>query len=217
MPRKPATPGVDSRQQILEAALEIFAEQGFEAATNKAIAERAGLNQGLIYFYFASKADVYFATFAYHTEQLLAQLDAVFAREGDSDPADGLERLLKQIVLILSAPPASHLLRIMYQSFGSRAPAGELSNHEDRQAIGGLAKYLNLRLREYLTAQMSRGGFRTMNPGLLANLMMRSLIVIAGIPRRDDNKQPDPAVLAETMAEIYCYGLLPREGVADLE
>ena len=48
MPRKPAVPGVDRRQQILEAALSVFAEQGFEAATNKEITERAGVNQGLI-------------------------------------------------------------------------------------------------------------------------------------------------------------------------
>lgn len=217
MPRKPATPGVDSRQQILEAALEIFAEQGFEAATNKAIAERAGLNQGLIYFYFASKADVYFATFAYHTAQVLGQLDAVFAGEGESDPVDGLERLLKQIMLILSAPPANQLLRIMYHSFGSRTPPGELSNQEDRQAIGGFVRHLHRHLREYLASHIARGEFRTMNPDLLSHLMTRSLIVNAQMRGRDDRGQPNPGVLAETMAELYCYGLLPREGDADLE
>jgi hypothetical protein len=50
MPRKPAMPGIDRRQNILDAALSVFAEQGFEAATNKEIEERAGVNQGLIYF-----------------------------------------------------------------------------------------------------------------------------------------------------------------------
>ena len=41
MSRKQTVPSTDRRQQILDAALEIFAEQGFESATNKAIAERA--------------------------------------------------------------------------------------------------------------------------------------------------------------------------------
>jgi len=54
MPRKPAIPGVDRRQQLLEVALVVFAEQGFEAATTKEITDRAGVNQGLIYFYFES-------------------------------------------------------------------------------------------------------------------------------------------------------------------
>lgn len=58
MPLKPALPGADRRQHILEAALPVFAEQGFEAATNKEITERAGVNQGLIYFYFESKQDI---------------------------------------------------------------------------------------------------------------------------------------------------------------
>ncbi len=75
MPRKPATPGVDRGQQIVEAALSVFAQRGFEAATNQEITERAGVNQGLIYFYFESKADVFFAAFEYHARLVMAQLD----------------------------------------------------------------------------------------------------------------------------------------------
>src|SRR5215831_18093570 len=100
MPRKPATPGVDRRQQILEAALAIFAERGFETATNKDITEQAGVNQGLIYFYFESKADVFFAAFEYHARQVMTQLDEVFAQEWDEDTAAGLTRLLKGIVTV---------------------------------------------------------------------------------------------------------------------
>ncbi len=95
MSRKQTVPSTDRRQQILDAALEIFAEQGFESATNKAIAERAEVNQGLIYFYFASKADVYFATSAYYSAQVIAQLDAVFEKVNEINPADGFARLLR--------------------------------------------------------------------------------------------------------------------------
>jgi AcrR family transcriptional regulator len=35
MARRPAEPGVDRRQQILGAALDVFAEQGYEGATTK--------------------------------------------------------------------------------------------------------------------------------------------------------------------------------------
>jgi AcrR family transcriptional regulator len=217
MSRKPAVPGIDRRQQMLEAALEIFAEQGFEAATNKAIADRAGVNQGLIYFYFTSKADVYFATFAFHTEQVRAQLDVVFAQEGDTRPEDGFTRLLKGIVLVLSAPPAIHLLRIMYQITGRRAPQGELSNEQERQTIASLAKHLAQRLREYLEAQMSRGGFITLNPGMVSYLITRTLIATVGGRGHNDRAHPDFDLLAETMARLYCYGLLPREEKAASE
>src|SRR5689334_3676980 len=47
------------RRQILEGALEVFAQKGFEKATNKDIAEAAGIGSpGLIYHYFSDKADL---------------------------------------------------------------------------------------------------------------------------------------------------------------
>jgi AcrR family transcriptional regulator len=210
MSRKLALPSVDRRQQILDAALVVFAEQGFEAATNKAIAERAGVNQGLIYFYFASKADVCFATFAYHTKLVLAQLDAAFAQAGDDRPAESLARLLKHIFLILSAQPASHLLRIMYQITASRTPQGELSHSEEWRTIGGLARHLNLRLQEYLEARMSQGEFTALNPSLVSHVLTRTLIATSSLRAQGGQSQPGLDQLAEAMAEIYCYGLLPR-------
>jgi TetR/AcrR family transcriptional regulator, acrEF/envCD operon repressor len=210
MSRKPTVPGIDRRQQILDAALEIFAEQGFEAATNKAIAERAEVNQGLIYFYFASKADVYFATSAYYTAQVIAQLDAVFAQVDETDPADGFVRLLRGIVLILSVPPASHLLRIMYQVAGSHTPVGELSNIEERRAIAGLARHLTQRFRAYLEARVARKQFIAWDPMLVSYILTRTLIATVTMRGQGGTSQPDLDNLAETMAALYCYGFLPR-------
>ena len=210
MSRKPVVPGTDRRQQILDAALEIFAEQGFESATNKAIAERAEVNQGLIYFYFASKADVYFATSAYYTAQVIAQLDAVFAQVDEADPADGFARLLKGIVLILSTPPASHLLRIMYQVAGSRTPVGELSNIEERRAISGLARHLTQRFRAYLEARIARKQFTPLDPMLVSYMLTRTLIATVTMRGQGGGPQPDLVNLAESMAALYCYGLMPR-------
>ena len=44
MPRKSTSTARDRRQCILEAALDVFAERGFEATTTKEIAERAEVN-----------------------------------------------------------------------------------------------------------------------------------------------------------------------------
>jgi len=46
------------RKQILEAATRVFAEKGFHRATIKDIARVAGIADGTIYTYFASKTDV---------------------------------------------------------------------------------------------------------------------------------------------------------------
>ena len=46
------------RNQILDAATQVFAEKGFHRATIKDIARVAGIADGTIYTYFASKTDV---------------------------------------------------------------------------------------------------------------------------------------------------------------
>ena len=46
------------RKQILDAATRVFAEKGFHRATIKEIARVAGIADGTIYTYFASKTDV---------------------------------------------------------------------------------------------------------------------------------------------------------------
>src|SRR2546427_12891171 len=45
----------DRREQILDAAMRVFAQKGFTRATNKDIAREAGITAGLIYYYFDSK------------------------------------------------------------------------------------------------------------------------------------------------------------------
>jgi AcrR family transcriptional regulator len=51
------------RSHILEAAIEVFSEHGFERATTKRIATAAGVAEGTIYNVFASKADILVAVF----------------------------------------------------------------------------------------------------------------------------------------------------------
>lgn len=53
--RRPA----DRPAEILGAALEVFAERGFEAARLEEVAKRAGVSKGALYLYFATKADLF--------------------------------------------------------------------------------------------------------------------------------------------------------------
>lgn len=48
----------ETRRRILDAALELFSSEGFEAVTVKRIAERSGLTDGALYYYFQSKQEI---------------------------------------------------------------------------------------------------------------------------------------------------------------
>jgi AcrR family transcriptional regulator len=48
----------DSRQDLLDAAAELFIDHGFTATSTRAIADRAGLRQASLYHYFGGKEDI---------------------------------------------------------------------------------------------------------------------------------------------------------------
>lgn len=76
----------ESRSAILQAASALFAEQGFRHTAVSAIAKHAGISQGLMYNYFASKDELLQAIF----EQGWSEVQASFkvtAPEGAAKPS----------------------------------------------------------------------------------------------------------------------------------
>jgi AcrR family transcriptional regulator len=61
--------GLETRQAILDAALDLFSDRSFEGASTRAIAERAGVTQPLLNYHFAGKEELW-----------RAAVDAVFER-----------------------------------------------------------------------------------------------------------------------------------------
>src|SRR5690348_2549407 len=49
---------LDKRERIRQAATELFLERGYDAATTKEIAERAGIATGTLFLYARDKADL---------------------------------------------------------------------------------------------------------------------------------------------------------------
>ncbi|MEA3312355.1 MAG: DUF2087 domain-containing protein [candidate division WOR-3 bacterium] len=65
------------RQKILDAATELFAEKGFEGASIRDIASKAGVTAPNIYYYFKDKQGLYQATLKESAENLLELLKKV--------------------------------------------------------------------------------------------------------------------------------------------
>lgn len=55
------TEDMSTRERILDIALELFADQGYERTSLRQIAERLGFSKAAIYYHFASKEDILMA------------------------------------------------------------------------------------------------------------------------------------------------------------
>ncbi|MBC1584992.1 TetR/AcrR family transcriptional regulator [Listeria seeligeri] len=55
----------EKRKKILEAAMEEFAEKGYQTASTNQICAKAGVSKGLIFHYFGSKEKLYIAAVSY--------------------------------------------------------------------------------------------------------------------------------------------------------
>ena len=73
-------PAVDKRRVILDAAVRVFARQGFHTCRVSDIADEAGVAYGLVYHYFQSKDEVLDTLFLERWELMLAAIDEIDAR-----------------------------------------------------------------------------------------------------------------------------------------
>jgi TetR/AcrR family transcriptional regulator, fatty acid metabolism regulator protein len=85
-PRSKSAP--DKRRVILDAAVRVFARQGFHACRVSDIADEAGVAYGLVYHYFASKDEVLDTLFLERWNVMLALI-----REVDGEPIPVREKL----------------------------------------------------------------------------------------------------------------------------
>src|SRR3989442_9662345 len=70
----------ETRRQILDTALTLFRERGFEDTTMRDIAGRAGLSLGAAYYYFDSKEAIVGAYYDYVQQEHLARAREAFGR-----------------------------------------------------------------------------------------------------------------------------------------
>ena len=80
--------------QILEAAIKVFARQGFHQSTVAQIAKEAGVADGTIYLYFKNKDDILVQFFNYKTKQVFDSFRAEVARTESS--LDKLRYLIRR-------------------------------------------------------------------------------------------------------------------------
>ncbi len=110
-----------TREHLLAAAAQVFAERGFSGATLDEVARVAGFTKGAVYSNFESKDDLFLALFKANYEREMAQLVATL----ESSVVPAVDRLSDFVALIQEESghaPNSTLLYVEFWLYAARSP-----------------------------------------------------------------------------------------------
>jgi len=160
--------GVETRQRLVEAAVEVFAERGYHAATLSEIAARAGLTTGAVYSTFGSKKALLVAACSQETSED-GEVERALADAGSLRQA--LEMLVLDRARTGLSPAALRLLKLQVEvlKLGLREP--ELlsaMSANGRQQLDALGRGIEAAAR--------RDGLRLPVPGADLAILLSALL-----------------------------------------
>lgn len=189
------------RQEIIRAATEVFAKNGFGGSTTREIAENAGISEAMIYSHFRNKQDLYTAIIderLQESEPLYYPLDAMRNKD---DP--------RVFITIVSNYLRRHsedttFLRLLLFS--------ALEGHElaSMFVAGPVRKFFEF-LSDYIRERIDEGAFKPINPEITSRCLLGMVhyFVLLREVLEDDTLNPiDPGEAIETIVKIFCQGIL---------
>jgi TetR/AcrR family fatty acid metabolism transcriptional regulator len=194
--RSPSRAG-DKRERILDAAVRVFAREGFHATRVSEVAKAAGVADGTIYLYFESKDHLLISLFEDRVERLLAYLETELPRapsasqrlrriielqlgllEGERDLAEVVTVILRQSTKLMkgyAAPKFNAYLDVIARVIAEGQAAGELrddvSPHLAARAVFGALDAIAM---TWALGKAEHGGLLRAS-GQLAEIVLRGL------------------------------------------
>jgi AcrR family transcriptional regulator len=147
--------GDDTRQRILQAAAQLFAEQGYARATTRALAAAAGVNEVTLFRHFGSKKNLFAAVIE---EYAAPGLDAALQVSPTGDYRRDLAAMGSRVLELMMA--RRDAMRLMLCEAEHFPEVGEVLAQNPRRLRRALAAYLE--------GQMARGRVRQLHAEAVA-------------------------------------------------
>jgi AcrR family transcriptional regulator len=90
-----------TEQKLLDAALKLFAENGYAGARTRFIAEEAGLSEMTLFRKFKTKENLFNAVLVQNQEKILNDFDSIFLNDDFENIRDFLESLINELVDVI--------------------------------------------------------------------------------------------------------------------
>jgi len=186
----------DKYHKILNAAIKVFADQGYYKSTISQVAKEAGVADGTIYIYFKNKADILFNFFSYKTRM-------VFDRFKDEvEKADNAEDKLRNLIRRhLSEFQRDPNVAVVFQREALNA------RHIDEVMIKDIAKmYLDI-LDDIIRQGQNEGSIRkNFQKGLVKRFILGAVNEVINTWVVTGGKY-DLASMADPLVDLYLKGI----------
>ncbi|OGO58123.1 MAG: hypothetical protein A2V85_04545 [Chloroflexi bacterium RBG_16_72_14] len=205
-----------TRERVLDAARDVFAERGVFGGTVEEICARAGFTRGAFYSNFADKDAVLRALIAREHERLLARLDAAFDLVGEASTAAGTDPDPRATMAsiadrLLRSVPADRLFSLVQSELeihAVRAP-------EVARAFRAADARFRARVADFLVRGLARLGRELVVPVADATDTMIAIVERSNRRALLRGDGSDPNALAATMLPLAMLAVSrPRETVA---
>jgi TetR/AcrR family transcriptional regulator len=110
----------ETRELIRRQALQSFAEKGFDGASTREIAAAAGVNHGLIPYYFKTKLKLWQEAVDLAFAEMKSGLEALLEDPGIADDRERARRILRAYVHFVARNP--EFVRLMHEEGKRRGP-----------------------------------------------------------------------------------------------
>ena len=192
---------ISTRHKILETAIRLFSERGFNGTTTKEIAEEAGVNEALIFRYFSTKRDLYGAIIERKIEEEPGIELHIEAYSGTKDDWLIFKTIALRMFDCVEKDPT--FMRLLYFS--------ALEGHElSDMFFDTYVEYITMVLSDYIEERISEGAFKKLNPLLAARAfmgMVSNYIVGQELFGEKRRRQPEKEEVAETFVKIFLDGI----------
>jgi AcrR family transcriptional regulator len=187
--------GRDGRHELLEAALQVFAERGYRDASVNEVAERAGYSKGAVYWHFSSKHELFFALVDERIDQ--PWREGIALLESASANVDMAPEASRRFAEMLGGERSLLLLEHEFWSLAARDPKLRARYAKRQRAMRtALGKAIAARLEHMGVPPLQRKpeDLATVFIALGQGLAIQKLV--------DDRSVPDD-LLGEAFALIY--------------
>lgn len=204
--RKEARPA-----EIVDAALDAFAERGFAATRLEDVAERAGISKGTLYLYFTSKEELFKAVI----QQAMVPNLALAEERLAISTGTTRELLLEVVGGFLGSVAGAKLSAIPKLIIGEANNFPEVAEFYTREVAGRGMRIIAAILKR----GMDRGEVRPLDPSLAAPIIAGPLLLLVlwkNVLEPYAKQTIDAEEYMRTYADILLNGVLqrpaPKEG-----